>query len=1425
MALLITTFVVCLFHFRFHHHLPAVVIATGVVVAVVVVSLLLLSLSPSCCCFVSPSRLVRFVSFSLRPLSLTALVWKILPHIPQQFSQSLPGCFFFFPPANYHLSISGFFRRHSLIASFLHIAHTHTLQTGALFDISEHNPLATYVDRPFMTSDTFADTPMSSSCENSHSHPDAHEHEHEHAPVHADAETDDTNLSTSASSASSSSSASSAASSGSTAVSSSASASSANPNSSSFWNIIKNPSNGRTRISQACDRCRARKIKCSGKSENNPKCTNCEKDGFPCVVSDKLTRNSFPKGYTKNLEKKLLDVELSRNQLLLELNSLKQKISTLESNGSSENNTRTTNDHSTDRNNNKDNAEAAAASSNAETNLQPSSEHQADDRGALLNTQSQPTTNEQHHSLLELQDDNIQALRRKIYYSKPVATNRSGLLVVDQNLKSPFETIFTSLKSNPFKGYNSSASFSSTKQSSGASMSSASSTTSSHAMQSSTLSNDDLDPVALKHLTNYHMNLNRYLNLILYKLIFPLFNANSNNGSDPNKNLDHLIWLFFNDYNKLIPILDFELFYNDYLTFVNTYTIKNSTYSDNGELKKRYYEFNPKDQDTMVKLILILKFTLCQPKINNNNKSSAFLPDKTSLNQLDESVKLINVKHLIMMLKNINFCLSPNLDKLEISLLLFYYLTKFENYNLPNYTDGLHSHKEFLLDVINLNKHLVNTLNINKSSTLLLINKFPEKQLIEIQRLKLYWNFKILIKLSEIYFNIPLLDEEIVSSDMKHDDEDEIMDDANSELFDEGKSATVKKSTPASLETIVLVSNDIKITLCLVKLLRLIPWNIMQFVNDGNTEVLNKIDSDLSNWKKSVETLYNEENSVVFNKLKSYYLYFKVLVNINGTIDSSYFIDFVNLVYDLTFNNPKSNSNKSEEISIEASESLCLHSFNFHLVTLISITSLQNVKDKQLCRKIYKLIQLYQILINYKDVDPLITTFVTYIKENILFAFSDANTIQDETLKLFSSVDMEKANSTSLFDKKVSHRNMRVSTSLSSQSQSQASNQNQSLMNFDLNAFNVQGDSFYMNDEPSNTKRRKSNASTTSSFMSSNLSLNSRESSVVSSSRRLSVSSNDSMPSLFPSATSPFHNNNNTNSSLFQNNNNGNNINFNENCITSSAKKRIMDYAIQPMRTTMSRSRSLSAESRIRSSKISDRRLSGSNHSAGFTTSRENSIDVNNTNLADDIVDDDIVSRILNSDVDSEVDSDVSMILTGRPTKSSNFKRNTNILPTIPSEGNLMKIMGVMETTTLDTLSPSTGESKDADFDVGSLFSVGAGMSSTAANSSDAGEFKENNALSPDSNQLKSKMSDFSKAFRKSTNGSISSAYHSSSSSKSSATLKKEPSIVSDPMNPNVINNPNLQTFTSITNDKSMIDDDDLMRLKEHVMSMKTSIH
>lgn len=59
------------------------------------------------------------------------------------------------------------------------------------------------------------------------------------------------------------------------------------------------------RVSQACDRCRQKKIKCDGAKP----CGGCSAIGFECTTSDKLSRRAFPKGYTVNLEKRVKELE------------------------------------------------------------------------------------------------------------------------------------------------------------------------------------------------------------------------------------------------------------------------------------------------------------------------------------------------------------------------------------------------------------------------------------------------------------------------------------------------------------------------------------------------------------------------------------------------------------------------------------------------------------------------------------------------------------------------------------------------------------------------------------------------------------------------------------------------------------------------------------------------------------------------------------------------------------------------------------------------------------------------------------------------------------------------------------------------------------------------------------------------------------
>lgn len=73
--------------------------------------------------------------------------------------------------------------------------------------------------------------------------------------------------------------------------------------------------NGLLRVSQACDRCRMKKIKCDGATP----CNKCSAIGFECTTSDKLSRRAFPKGYTVNLENRVKELEEEVNKLRLKL--------------------------------------------------------------------------------------------------------------------------------------------------------------------------------------------------------------------------------------------------------------------------------------------------------------------------------------------------------------------------------------------------------------------------------------------------------------------------------------------------------------------------------------------------------------------------------------------------------------------------------------------------------------------------------------------------------------------------------------------------------------------------------------------------------------------------------------------------------------------------------------------------------------------------------------------------------------------------------------------------------------------------------------------------------------------------------------------------------------------------------------------------
>jgi hypothetical protein len=90
--------------------------------------------------------------------------------------------------------------------------------------------------------------------------------------------------------------------------------------------VIKVGNNTQSRVAQACDRCRSKKIRCDGV---RPCCSQCANVGFECKTSDKLSRRAFPRGYTESLEERVRSLESEVRDLKNLLDEKDEKIDVL----------------------------------------------------------------------------------------------------------------------------------------------------------------------------------------------------------------------------------------------------------------------------------------------------------------------------------------------------------------------------------------------------------------------------------------------------------------------------------------------------------------------------------------------------------------------------------------------------------------------------------------------------------------------------------------------------------------------------------------------------------------------------------------------------------------------------------------------------------------------------------------------------------------------------------------------------------------------------------------------------------------------------------------------------------------------------------------------------------------------------------------
>lgn len=90
--------------------------------------------------------------------------------------------------------------------------------------------------------------------------------------------------------------------------------------------VIKVGNSSQSRVAQACDRCRSKKIRCDG---IRPCCTQCANVGIECKTSDKLRRRAFPRGYTESLEDRVRSLEAEVRELKGLLDEKDEKIDVL----------------------------------------------------------------------------------------------------------------------------------------------------------------------------------------------------------------------------------------------------------------------------------------------------------------------------------------------------------------------------------------------------------------------------------------------------------------------------------------------------------------------------------------------------------------------------------------------------------------------------------------------------------------------------------------------------------------------------------------------------------------------------------------------------------------------------------------------------------------------------------------------------------------------------------------------------------------------------------------------------------------------------------------------------------------------------------------------------------------------------------------
>ncbi|CUM53485.1 unnamed protein product [Debaryomyces tyrocola] len=451
------------------------------------------------------------------------------------------------------------------------------------------------------------------------------------------------------------------------------------------------------RVSQACDRCRIKKIKCDGLTP----CLNCSKIGFDCKTSDKLTRRAFPKGYTENLEKKLRELEEQNRLLRLKYGEAEEDDDTSEKHKETNAGTfmhRQVETNSTKARNENEGTSMKNQNNPIQINNPIDQIFNLDDKGIIIGNDNLNFESQFNHLLINL---NLPFLK---------ITNSHNFLLNDPNsylyhpsyaMHNQFQNRDLDVPYNPLTAND---------------------------------SQHDGIPGEMSNLTNSQLPMD------IYDLFIKLIN-NFKKIISSKKELDNQILHFFLNYNVFIPIFDIKQFMKSYDEFHTMYpfmfTYDDATINGFNILNNDYHVVS---EYLMIVVQIYAMLMMNDPTINLNLLLNHIEPSFSNSNNLKE-----DRKSNVSMIRSL-YDFLPYFNVFHVSI------PQLQTYLLFLYYSLLTNNKEKSLVLSSLVNSFIGILGINLNSKNLFFNDLTLNLQQKRNRVKMFWVFKVLLKCFNLKF-------------------------------------------------------------------------------------------------------------------------------------------------------------------------------------------------------------------------------------------------------------------------------------------------------------------------------------------------------------------------------------------------------------------------------------------------------------------------------------------------------------------------------------------------------------------------------------------------------------------------------------------------------------------------------------------------